>query len=80
MTPIRKGTARRLGLRRGGFIVLAEITNTPKGTLRAVCTYASGRSFLVNAKGSAVHDTGIVIGAGQIRDERSWHPVLPYGA
>lgn len=79
VTPIRKGTATRLGLRRDGFMVLAEITNTPKGTLRAVCTYASGRSFFVDARGSAVHDTGMVIGTGQIRDQRGWQPVRPYG-
>lgn len=80
MTPIRPYTAKRLGLRRSRFIVVAEIVNTPKGTLRAVCTDRSRRSFIVDAKGSAVHNSGAVIGAGQVKDERGrWQTVRPHG-
>lgn len=70
MSPIKQGTARRLGIRSAAEpLTLAHISGSPHGPLRAVVTWM-GRSFMVNAKGSAVRDAGFIVGSGQINDIR----------
>ena len=72
MTPIKRGTARRLGLSRSTYTVLATLRGNPLGPLRTVAAVGrtAARSFVMDAKGSAVHDTGVVITAGMVHDQR----------
>ena len=72
MDTIKRGTARRMGLSRSTYTVLATIDGNPLGSLRTVAAIGrtAARSFVVDAKGSAVHDTGVTISAGMIRDTR----------
>lgn len=64
--PIKRGTARRLGLRAvPGTIRLAHISGAPEGDLWAVAG-CNGRSWIANARGSAVHQASVVIHRGML--------------
>lgn len=92
MTAIRRGSARRMGLRHNQYLVpLAAIVLPDGRTLHAVVTVSpaltwrrngrprsteqTARSFVRDARGRAVHDPGVTIGAGMIRTGRP--PLAP---
>lgn len=74
-TPIKRGTARRLGLRKPPkpmrLARISQIDDSGVGEYYAVAGVSNGRSWVEDARGRAVRPM-VDITAGMVRDTRDW--------